>query len=107
MLLVMPYLKNCSNTLKYVQGGIDAVNGFYSNSKVSPVQTISHVKSIKRDTAANSGNQGSSQQRNRFYEMEVTVEADNMAPEDCYTVTYNNSRQLQTFYYCPRREYTY
>lgn len=39
--------------------------------------------------------------------MKIAFEAYNNAPADCYTVTYNNKSQLQSFYYCPRHEYTY
>lgn len=32
---------------------------------------------------------------------------ENSAPADCYTVTYNADRQLQTYYYRQSREYTF
>lgn len=92
--------------MKYVQGGIIAANGIFSDSRVYPVQTISNTKGVKRD-GTNAGYQGNSQQGNRYYDMKVNVETTHMAPEDCYTVTYNNNSQLQTFYYCPCHEYTY
>mgnify|MGYP001521576697 len=89
-----------------VQGGIIAVNGVISNSKVYPVQTISNLKGIGRDNTSaehKSGEKPHSQTMN----MKIAFEAYNNAPADCYTVTYNNKSQLQSFYYCPHHEYTY
>ena len=71
-----------------------------------PVQTISKSKGVKRD-GTNGGYKDNRQHDNGYYGMYVSVEANNMAPEDCYTVTYNSNSQIQTFYYCPRHEYTY
>lgn len=92
--------------MKYVQGGIIAANGFFSDSRVYPVQTISTTKNINRDSTS-AGSNSHKQSDKQMYNMKVDVNTDNTAPEDCYTVTYNNNRQLQTFYYCPQHEYTY
>ena len=71
-----------------------------------PVQTISNLQGIGRDNTSAvhiSGEKPHSQTMN----MKIAFEAYNNAPADCYTVTYNNKSQLQSFYYCPHHEYTY
>ena len=61
--------------------------------------------SVRDNTSAEhkSGEKPHSQTMN----MKIAFEAYNNAPADCYTVTYNNKSQLQSFYYCPHHEYTY
>lgn len=88
-----------------IQGGINAANGF-SDFKVLPVQVVSGTLKTKQERSG-------SQQRNSGSSKAVSFAAvldraiDESQPADCYTVTYNANRQLQTYFYQPTREYTF
>ena len=86
------------------KGGINAANEF-SDLKVYRVQVVSQAPKTKRE-------KGSSQPRDpnpsRSASFAAALERalDESQPVDCYTVTYDASSKLQTFFYQPSREYT-
>lgn len=85
------------------QGGINAAKGFY-DFKVYPVQVISGMAGTKSENGSSRRKQESSGS-SAFTKILEKAIADSQ-PMDCYVVTYNVNRELQTYHYQPSREYT-
>ena len=90
-----------------IQGGIDAANGFSSNFRVVPVQVVSTIPRLRRDTRQSASQSFSGTKKDESFEQVLQQKLSGNEPLDCYTVTYGRNRQLQTFFYQPKREYTY
>ena len=89
------------------QGGIIAANGFL-DFKVYPVQVISGVPKVKRENNRSRQRKASISSPFTFADVLDRVTADHQPdeqPNDCYIVTYNANRQLQTYLYRPTVEY--
>lgn len=86
------------------QGGINAAKGF-SDFKVYPVQVISRATKTRRENSGSGQRQHAPSEDVAFSVVLDRVMVENQ-PTDCYTVTYNANRELQTYFYQPSREYT-
>ena len=87
-----------------IQGGINAANGFY-DFRVYPVQAVPQAPKMRREER-NSQRRGSNPSTPVTFTAVLDKALEESQPIDCYTVTYNASSQLQTFYYMPSKEYT-
>lgn len=97
--------KNQSDTIEIrSQGGINAANGFY-DFRVYPVQVVPQAPKMRREEN-NSRRRGSNSSKPVTFAAVLDTALEESQPIDCYTVTYNASSQLQTFYYMPSKEYT-
>lgn len=90
----------------YIQGGINAANGFQSNFKVYPVQTITNLPRMAADgNGTGSGREPQKQAASSFGKF-LEQATKNNCPAECYTVTYTADCKLQTYFYQPSREYS-
>ncbi|GFI66234.1 hypothetical protein IMSAG185_01849 [Lachnospiraceae bacterium] len=87
------------------QGGINAAKGFY-DFKVYPVQVVSRMAGMKSENGGSGRRQQESSGSSAFTEILKKAIADDQ-PMDCYVVTYNVNKELQTYHYRPTREYTF
>ena len=94
---------NCTIEIRS-QGGINAANGFY-DFRVYPVQVVPQAPKMRREER-NSQRRGSNPSKPVTFAAVLDNALEESQPIDCYTVTYNASSQLQTFYYMPSKEYT-
>ncbi|MDE6875124.1 MAG: hypothetical protein K2P87_11770 [Lachnospiraceae bacterium] len=72
-----------------------------------PVQVVSTIPKLRRDTRQSASGSYSGHKKDSTFEGLLQQKLSENAPLDCYTVTYGRNRQLQTFFYQPKREYTY
>ncbi len=72
-----------------------------------PVQVVSTIPKLRRDTRRSASGSHSGTKKDGTFEGLLQQKLSENAPLDCYTVTYGRNRQLQTFFYQPKREYTY
>lgn len=90
-----------------IQGGITAANGFSGNFKVLPVQMVSTISGLRRDSGQSAANSFAGSQKQEPFEQILQKKLAKKQSLDCYVVTYGRNCQLQTFFYQPKREYTY
>lgn len=90
-----------------IQGGITAANGFSSNFKVVPVQMVSTIPRLRRDPGQSAANSFTGAEKDASFDHILQKKMSKAQSLDCYTVTYSRDCQLQTFFYQPKREYTY
>ncbi len=72
---------------------------------VYPVQVVSGVSRTRRENGSSKRQQPSPSKEVAFAAVLEKVIATDQ-PIDCYTVTYNANKELQTYSYQPSREYT-
>ena len=89
-----------------IQGGINAANGINRDFKVYPIQMVVRSSKLKQDNKG-SGQQNSQSEKPVSFGAVLEKADANTRPEECYTVTYDRQRHLQTYYYCRSREYTF
>lgn len=70
-----------------------------------PVQVVPRAPRTRRENGSFGQRQPKAPQTIAFTEVLEEAIAENQ-PMDCYTVTYNANKALQTFFYQPTREYT-
>lgn len=85
---------------------ITAVNGFLLGSfKVNPVASVPIKQGMKNnERSANDYKEDADSFVKTFEKASRIKEAENQ-PHDCYTVTYNASSQLQTFFFHQSKSY--
>ena len=66
---------------------------------------VARVSKISREKGKQNKRQPNSE-KNLAFDTVLSNVMENKAPADCYTVTYNADRQLQTYFYRQSREYT-
>lgn len=71
-----------------------------------PIQMVSGASKPRREREGSGQRQPQTSQVSPFT---ATLEkaAQASEPTECYTVTYDRRSRLQTYYYCPSREYTF
>lgn len=72
---------------------------------VYPVQAVPRVSRTRRENGSSKRRQPGSSKNVTFTDILEKTMAENQ-PLDCYIVTYNVDKELQTYYYQPTREYT-
>ncbi len=84
-------------------------NGFQSDFRVYPVQMVTMVSKLSRESNRQNKRQPGAPKNSLFDTVLSTAVENNKskAPADCYTVTYNADSQLQANYYRQAREYTF
>lgn len=83
-------------------------NGLQNEFKVYPVQMVTMVSKLSRESNRQSKRQPDAPKNGLFDTvLNNAIENKTKAPADCYTVTYNADSQLQTYYYRQSREYTF
>jgi len=87
------------------KGGIIAESRVFS-LKVYPVQVVSRAPKTRRENGSSRQPQPGEPKTAAFHAVLKEAIAENQ-PIDCYTVTYNAGRTLQTYFYQPSREYTF
>ena len=90
-----------------IQGGIVAANGISGSFKVVPVQVVSSVSRLRRESGQSASQAFSNTKDSESFDRIFQQKLSENESLDCYTVTYGRDRQLQTYYYQPKREYTY
>ena len=88
----------------YIQGGINAENGFQSSFMVYPVQMVAKTSKPKRENGKSGQKRPDSGASGFRHFLDSAVE--DACPAECYVVTYNASSRLQTYRY-KSREYTF
>ena len=81
-------------------------NGFQSEFKVYPVQMVTKMSRVSRENGRQNKRQPNSA-KNPAFDIILSDAMESKAPADCYTVTYNADRQLQTYFYRQSKEYTF
>lgn len=81
-------------------------NGFQSEFKVYPVQMVAMVSKPSRGDGRQKKGR-SNAQKNSLFDTVLNNAMESKAPADCYTVTYNADRQLQSYFYRQSKEYTF
>ena len=85
---------------------IDAAN-LYQTIKVTPIQTVPVIQRMKRDNSGNGQHEAKTSEPVSFAgELKKAMENNNNKSNDCYTVTYNSSMKLQSFFYTEQRDYS-
>lgn len=72
-----------------------------------PVQVVSRISRLRREAGQSASQTFSGAKENESFDHIFQQKLAEKEELDCYTVTYGRNRQLQTFYYQPKREYTY
>ncbi|MDE7300215.1 MAG: hypothetical protein K2N94_15565 [Lachnospiraceae bacterium] len=72
-----------------------------------PVQVVSGVSRLRRESGRSASHAFSGSGQNKPFDRTRQQAHFESEALDCYTVTYGRDRQLQAFYYQPKREYTY
>ncbi|MCI8644910.1 MAG: hypothetical protein HFG79_15875 [Lachnospiraceae bacterium] len=90
-----------------IKGGIVAANGISGSFKVVPVQVVSSVSRLRRESGQSASQAFSNTKDSESFDRIFQQKLSENESLDCYTVTYGRDRQLQTYYYQPKREYTY
>jgi hypothetical protein len=73
---------------------------------VVPVQVVSSVSRLRRESGQSASHAFSGTKENESFDRIFQQKISENETDVC-TVTYNRDRQLQTYYYQPKREYTY
>ena len=82
------------------------MNGVEGIFKVYPVQMVDRKSKLKRENGKGGRRRRDSSSFSSFNEFLENAKEE-VAPAECYTVTYTADRRLQTYSYHVTREYTF